>query len=111
MHELGERLELRRGDLALAQQADHPDEDAARLVVDLRAERLHLRPAPRVAEQHPPRVVVLGDVGDPDLQHGADALLHRPGLRDRAGECRKVVAMALEQREVQGRTRGPVQPP
>ena len=91
-----------------AQEVDHADEHRARLRVDLSAEGLDLLPAAGVAEQHPPGVGVLGDVGDPDLEHRAQALLHRPGRRDGGGERREVVAVALEQREVEGALVGEV---
>ena len=106
--QLGERLELALGDGAGASVPDQPGQHRARLRVDLDPEGADLLAAARVAEQHPPRVVVRLDVVQPDLEHRAQALLQRALGRDRAGEGPEVLAVALEQRQVERRLVGEV---
>lgn len=69
--------------------------------MDLDAEGVYLGSTAGVAEQHPPGVGAGLDVRDPELEHRSQALLHRALRRDRGEEAREIVAVALEQRQVQ----------
>jgi hypothetical protein len=99
--ELGQRLDLVLGDRQPLLRPDEPREDLAGAGLDQAAGGLDLRVAAAVAEDHPPGVAVLGDIGEPDLEDRLDPRLRRQVRGDPLEEARQVPPVALDQLQIE----------